>query len=91
MLEVTLILVFWKTGPMPVEAFINEENPYDIRPDGGSSTTARFWYPTGELIPILNCHWTRKRFRAQDLHLEFRLIQIGSKTTLRLSSLDPIE
>jgi hypothetical protein len=32
--------------PMPVEAFVNDENPYDIKTHGGPSKPARFWYPT---------------------------------------------
>ena len=33
---------------MPVEAFINASNPYDVKDTGGSGKkpSARFWYPT---------------------------------------------
>lgn len=32
--------------PMPVEAFLYSENPYDIKSREGSLRPARFWYPT---------------------------------------------
>jgi acyl-CoA thioesterase FadM len=31
---------------MPVEAFINDTDPYDVKTKGGSTKPARFWYPT---------------------------------------------
>lgn len=31
---------------MPVEAFINDTNPYDVKTKDGSTKPARFWYPT---------------------------------------------
>lgn len=33
---------------MPVEAFIHDSNPYDVKDTGGAgkSPSARFWYPT---------------------------------------------
>jgi hypothetical protein len=31
---------------MPAEAFLHDENPYDIKSREGSSKPARFWYPT---------------------------------------------
>ena len=31
---------------MPVEAFINDTNPYDVESKDGSAKPARFWYPT---------------------------------------------
>lgn len=32
--------------PMPAEAFLHDENPYDIQRSGASPTAAKFWYPT---------------------------------------------
>lgn len=38
--------------PMPVEAFVNEENPYKIQPREGASPPARFWYPVSRTISL---------------------------------------
>jgi hypothetical protein len=32
--------------PMPAEAFLNDESPYDIHSRTGSSRPAMFWYPS---------------------------------------------
>jgi acyl-CoA thioesterase FadM len=31
---------------MPVEAYIHDSNPYDVKSKDGSMKPARFWYPT---------------------------------------------